>query len=136
METIEHHYPLDTGYLTYMTKGYTRTCSFCAVPKLEPIYKEKISIKEQIARIKREHGERKDLILMDNNVLGSPRFPEIIDEIIDLGFHKGAKYVEPNRLERLTDYLLTSIGFVGYPITSFSIIEISQPSYGKDSKST
>ncbi|MBX2999451.1 MAG: radical SAM protein [Caldilineaceae bacterium] len=106
LETIDHHYPLDTGYLTYMTKGCTRTCSFCAVPKLEPIYKEKISIEEQIARIKKEHGERKDLILMDNNVLGSPRFPEIIEEIMNLGFVRGAKYIEPNRFEILTNYLV------------------------------
>ncbi len=106
LETIDHHYPLDTGYLTYMTKGCTRTCSFCAVPKLEPIYKEKITIKQQLATIASVHGERKDLILMDNNVLGSPRFPEIIEEILDMGFHKGAKFVEPNRFEILTDYLV------------------------------
>ena len=106
LETIDHHYPLDTGYLTYMTKGCTRTCSFCAVPKLEPIYKEKISIKQQIAKITKEHGERKDLILMDNNVLGSPRFAEIVDEVLELGFHKEAKHVEPNRFEILLGYLL------------------------------
>ncbi|NJN97344.1 MAG: hypothetical protein HC875_26305 [Anaerolineales bacterium] len=106
LETIEHHYPLDTGYLTYMTKGCTRTCSFCAVPKLEPIYKEKISIAGQIKLIAQKHGERKDLILMDNNVLGSPRFPEIIQEILDMGFEKGAKFVEPNYFMILTEYLL------------------------------
>lgn len=106
LETIDHHYPLDTGYLTYMTKGCTRTCSFCAVPKLEPIYKEKISIKDQIRLITERHGERKDLILMDNNVLGSPRFPEIIEEILDMGFGVGAEFVEPNPFEVLTDYLL------------------------------
>lgn len=106
LETIDHHYPLDTGYLTYMTKGCTRTCSFCAVPKLEPIYKEKISIRDQISTISERHGERKDLILMDNNVLGSPRFPEIVDEILEMGYEVGAKYVEPNKFEVLISYLL------------------------------
>lgn len=106
LETIDHHYPLDTGYLTYMTKGCTRTCSFCAVPKLEPNYKEKISIKDQIGLIAKRHGERKDLILMDNNVLGSPRFAEIIEEILDMGFGVGADFVEPNQFEILTNYLL------------------------------
>ena len=106
LETIDHHYPLDTGYLTYMTKGCTRTCSFCAVPKLEPVYKEKISIKDQILAIAEKHGERKDLILMDNNVLGSPKFPEIVQEILDMGFSVGSKYVNPNRLEILIEYLL------------------------------
>ena len=105
LETIEHRYPLDTGYLTYMTRGCTRTCSFCAVPKLEPIYKDKISIFEQLTLIKKEHGERKDLILMDNNVLGSPLFPKIIEEIIEMGFGVGSKFSPPNRFNILLDYL-------------------------------
>ncbi len=105
LETIEHKYPLDTGYLTYMTRGCTRTCSFCAVPKLEPIYKDKISISEQLNLIKKKHGDRKDLILMDNNVLGSPLFPKIIEEIIEMGFGLGARFTPPNKFEILWSYL-------------------------------
>jgi len=105
LETVDYHYPLDTGYLTYMTKGCTRKCQFCAVPKLEPIYKKKISIKEQIKNIAEEYGERKDLILMDNNVLGSPKFAGIIQEILDMGFTKDAKFVDTNRFIILTNYL-------------------------------
>ena len=37
-----------------------------------------------------QHGEKKDLILMDNNVTASPRFSEVVDEIVDLGFPAGA----------------------------------------------
>lgn len=106
LHTIQHHYSLDTGYLTYMTKGCTRTCSFCAVPKLEPNYKEHISIREQIISIAKNHGERKDLILMDNNVLGSPKFPDIVQEILDLGFERGARFISPNQFEVLVNYLL------------------------------
>ncbi|HSW54894.1 MAG TPA: hypothetical protein VLH59_07380 [Ignavibacteriaceae bacterium] len=105
LETIEHKYPLDTGYLTYMTRGCTRTCSFCAVPKLEPIYKDKISISKQLNLIKKKHGDRKDLILMDNNVLGSPLFPKIIEEIIEMGFGLGSKFTPPNKFEILCNYL-------------------------------
>ncbi len=106
LETVDYHYPLDTGYLTYTTKGCPRSCSFCAVPKLEPIYKEQVSIKKQIQTIGKEYGERKDLILMDNNVLGSPRFPQIIQEILDMGFKSGATFVEQNKLEIFVNYLL------------------------------
>lgn len=105
LETIDHKYPLDTGYLTYMTRGCTRTCSFCAVPKLEPIYKDKISISEQLNLIKKRHGDRKDLILMDNNVLGSPLFPKIIEEIIEMGFGLGSRFTPPNKFEILCNYL-------------------------------
>jgi hypothetical protein len=106
LETIDYHYPLDTGYLTYMSKGCTRQCEFCAVPKLEPTYKNRIPIKEQIKNIAKQHGERKDLILMDNNVLGSPRFAEIIQEILAMGFTKNAQFIEPNKFITLTNYLL------------------------------
>lgn len=105
LETIEHQYPLDTGYLTYMTRGCTRTCSFCAVPKLEPIYKDKISISTQLNLIKNKHGDRKDLILMDNNVLGSPLFPQIIEEIVEMGFGLGSRFTPPNKFEILRNYL-------------------------------
>jgi len=108
LETVDYHYPLNTGYLAYMTKGCTRTCKFCAVPKLEPEYRDKISIKDKISFIATKYGERKDLILMDNNVLGSPRFVEIIEEILEMGFTKDAKFVEPNHFLIVTDYLRKS----------------------------
>ena len=41
--------------------------------------------------IEKLYGPKKDLILMDNNVVASPRFKEIIAEIRDLGFVPGAK---------------------------------------------
>jgi hypothetical protein len=44
-----------------------------------------------VREIERRHGSKKDLILMDNNVVASSRFSEIIDEIVDLGFGAGAK---------------------------------------------
>jgi len=91
-----------------MTKGCTRTCSFCAVPKLEPDYKEKVSVKKQIQQISEKYGERKNLILMDNNVLGSPKLAEIVQEILEMGFTKSAKFVEPNRFMLLIGYLLDS----------------------------
>ncbi|MCP4401313.1 MAG: hypothetical protein GY801_28945 [bacterium] len=106
LETIDYSYPLDTGYLTYTTKGCKRGCEFCAVPKLEPAYKDRLPLEKQISKIAGMYGERKDLILMDNNVLCSPKFPEIIREILALGFTKGARYVAPNRFEILTNYLL------------------------------
>ena len=38
------------------------------------------------------YGE-KNLILMDNNVVASPRLSEIIDEVVDLGFGPGATII-------------------------------------------
>jgi hypothetical protein len=41
------------------------------------------------------YGPKKDLMLMDNNVVASARFKEIIAEIRDLGFTPGAKLRRP-----------------------------------------
>jgi hypothetical protein len=105
LDTIEYTYPLNTGYLCYTTKGCPNHCKFCAVPTLEPEYKDRIPLKQQISSISHDYGERKDLILMDNNVLASCEFPRIIEEILELGFTKEAKYVEPNSFEILLSYL-------------------------------
>jgi hypothetical protein len=105
LETVDYKYPLDTGFLAYMTRGCTRSCAFCAVPKLEPIYKDYISIKKQLEIIERKFGDKKDLILMDNNVLGSPLFPQIIEEIKEMGFTNDSSFIEPNHYLVLVEHL-------------------------------
>ena len=82
-----------------MTKGCTRTCSFCSVPKIEPTYREYVPTISKMEYIKQNFGEKRNLLLMDNNVLASPRFPQIIDEIKEMGFYKGAKYIPANDFE-------------------------------------
>jgi len=61
------------------------------VPRIEPFYVEYIPLKEQIRIIKEKYGEKKDLLLLDNNVMASPKVDIIIDEIIEIGFYKGVK---------------------------------------------
>ena len=99
LDEIDYKYPAGDSYLAYMTRGCIRQCSFCAVPKLEPSYKPYISIKENIEYINKNFGAKKDLLLMDNNVLASPEFNKIIEEIKDCGFAKGAYYTTPNEYE-------------------------------------
>jgi hypothetical protein len=99
LDEIDYEYPTGSAYFTFMTKGCTRKCAFCSVPILEPIYKPKIDTIDKFAEIKEMYGEQQHLLLMDNNVLASPNFPEIIAEIKQMGFHKGATFVEPNQLD-------------------------------------
>lgn len=91
LDEIDYKYPASNTYFAYMTRGCVRKCPFCAVPKIEPFYVEYIPLKKQIQMINDKYGERKDLLLLDNNVLASHKFDKIIDEIKDTGFHKGAK---------------------------------------------
>lgn len=99
LDEIEYEYPTQSAYITFMTKGCTRKCAFCAVPKLEPTYKPKIETNDKFQEIKKHFGDQQNLLLMDNNVLASPNFPEIIQEIKDMGFYKGSTFVEPNQLK-------------------------------------
>lgn len=99
LEEIDYVYPTGSAYFTFMTKGCTRSCAFCSVPKLEPTYKEKVPTIDKFERIKEEFGEQQHLLLMDNNVLASPKFDEIVAEIKAMGFVKGATYVEPNQFD-------------------------------------
>jgi len=99
LDEINYKYPTESAYFTFMTKGCTRKCSFCSVPKLEPTYKPKIETIDKFNQVKRQFGEQRNLLLMDNNVLASPFFSEIVREIKDMGFEKGATYVEPNQLD-------------------------------------
>lgn len=99
LEEIEYKYPASDAYFGYMTRGCPRNCPFCAVKTLEPKYKNYISIKEQLKTVDEKFGAKRDLLLMDNNVFASSCFNQIIDEIIECGFAKGAKYKAPNEYD-------------------------------------
>ncbi|MEO5370984.1 MAG: hypothetical protein H7833_13015 [Magnetococcus sp. DMHC-1] len=90
LKQIDYKYPVQDAYFVYATRGCIRTCEFCGVPKLEGGLKHTQSISNIVREIERIHGEKKDLIFMDNNITASPRFKEIIDEVVGLGFGRGA----------------------------------------------
>ena len=84
-------YPVNNAHIGYMTRGCVNKCDFCAVRVLEPKYVKYRPLQEQVKEAERIFGPKKDLMLLDNNVLASPEFDRIIDEIKDMGFYKGAK---------------------------------------------
>jgi len=96
LEDISYTYPVNNSYFGNMTRGCVRKCPFCAVPKLEKHYNPFISVREQIEMTKQQFGEKKNLILLDNNVLASKSFDKIIDEIKKCGFEKNAVYKPEN----------------------------------------
>lgn len=87
---LDCDYSIKDSYIAYATRGCIRECSFCAVPTIEPCFSHYIDIKKQVNYIKQNYGEKKHLLLLDNNVLASKDFDMIIDDIIELGFGKGA----------------------------------------------
>lgn len=91
LDQIPYKYPVHDAYFTYASRGCIRKCSFCGVPKLEGDQRDTESISAVVLGVNELYGPKKDLTLMDNNVVASPRFKEIIAEIRDLGFVPGAK---------------------------------------------
>ena len=90
LKGMQNYYTNNTS-MGYMTKGCINRCSFCAVPKLEPKFVPFISLKNQV------DSTKKDLLLLDNNVLASEEFPRIVEEIKKYGFYKGAMLGKAHR---------------------------------------
>jgi hypothetical protein len=91
LDQIEYRYPVSDAYFAYASRGCIRKCHFCGVPKLEGAQRDARPLTEFVRGVDEMYGPRRDLMLMDNNVVASARFKEIIAEIRDLGFIPGAK---------------------------------------------
>lgn len=114
LEEIDYKYPANNAYFGYMTRGCPRKCTFCAVSRLEPKYKKYIGIKKQLEYVDSRFGAKKDLLLMDNNVFASSCFNQIIDEIKECGFAKGATYKPANEYEIAINNIREGYNLRGY----------------------
>lgn len=91
LDQVSYKYPVHDAYFAYASRGCIRKCSFCGVPKLEGDQRDVQSVTSVVKRITALYGEKKDLVLMDNNIVASENFKRIIAEIRELGFVPGAK---------------------------------------------
>lgn len=107
LKQVRYRYPVRDAYFAYTSRGCIRKCSFCGVPKLEGGQRDTESLTGLVRAVDDLYGPKKDLILMDNNVVASSRFKEIIAEIRDLGFLPGAKLRRPQdrvSIQRRVDF--------------------------------
>lgn len=114
LEETDYHYPASNAYFAYMSRGCINKCPFCAVPILEPIYKDFLPVSHQVQEAAARYGAQKDLLLLDNNVLASNKFDEIIEDIKAAGFAKGATFKKPNLYEIAIKNLKAGINDRGY----------------------
>ena len=101
IDACEWTYLPKDSYFCRATVGCIRHCPFCAVPKLEPTFATCAPLKKQIDAVRRQYGERQHLVVLDNNVLASPKVREIITEVRAAGFEKGARL---NNKQRTVDF--------------------------------
>ena len=106
LDHIDYTYPVNDAYFGYASRGCVRKCSFCGVPKLEGAQRDMPPLTNLVEGVSERHGEKKDLVLMDNNITASARYKEVIAEIRDLGFTPGAKLIrDGNRpVKRRVDF--------------------------------
>jgi hypothetical protein len=64
--------------ILFSSRGCIRNCPFCSVPQIEPEFKAKKSIKHLI------YPGHKQVILWDNNILASPYWKNIFEELEEL----------------------------------------------------
>lgn len=102
---LKKDYKVNNSYIASTTKGCIRKCKFCAVKTLEPNYCPYIDIKDQIKSINNMYGEKRHLMLMDNNILASDKLNKIVEDLVELGFGKGNKSYVNNNSRKLTRYI-------------------------------
>jgi hypothetical protein len=102
----QYQYPVHDAYFAYASRGCVRKCHFCGVPKLEGGQRDAQPITDVVRAIDERYGPKRDLMLMDNNVVASPNYRNIIAEIRDLGFVPGAKLTRPGKppVQRRVDF--------------------------------
>ena len=106
LDHVNYRYPVHDAYFGYASRGCVRKCSFCGVPQLEGAQRDMPPLTNLIKGVNAQHGEKKDLVLMDNNITAAPKYQEVIAEIVDLGFETGATMLRDGkrRVKRRVDF--------------------------------
>lgn len=126
---LNFEYEVQNAYIASTTKGCIRKCKFCAVRTLEPTYCSYIDIKGQIQEVNRLYGEKRNLMLMDNNILASPQLERIVDDLVELGFGRGnTSYKKQSGKYKLkqTRYVDFNQGIDARLLTEKSIAQLSR----------
>lgn len=96
LDDVNYRYPAEDNYFIHTTRGCPRKCEFCAVKDLEPDFFTLNEFKQQVLCVDAIYGKKRNLLVMDNNILFSPDLIKIVEDISSLGFNGKAEYIRPN----------------------------------------
>ena len=100
LDDIEYEYGIENNFFAYTTRGCSRGCSFCAVQQLEPTFHDTNNVISQISSTRDKYGDKRNIMLMDNNVLFSTSLKKICNDLVELGFEKNkSTYIHPNPVD-------------------------------------
>lgn len=95
LKQIEYEYPSGDNYMGYTTRGCPNHCPFCAVPILEPKFIVTNNIVDQIRAVDSKFGPKRNLLLLDNNILNTPDLKSLVDDLCAIGFERNSKFIDP-----------------------------------------
>lgn len=100
---IPSKYRAGDNFFGYTTRGCINRCKFCAVPDLEGELKVTNNIYNQIQTIRETYSDKRNLLLLDNNVLGLPvnELEVIVDDLVRAGFSNTPNYRYPLEMDTL-----------------------------------
>lgn len=93
---VAYEYPMADSYFIYTSRGCPRKCVFCAVKTLEPIFYDCNNIAVQIKNVDSNFGIKKNLLVMDNNILYSKNLYNAIKIINSCGFGTNNNVIKKN----------------------------------------
>lgn len=97
LDDVDYKYPAGDNIFIYTTRGCLRGCKFCAVSKLEPEFQDTNHIVNQIQAIRMKYGDKRNVLIMDNNVLYSRELNKVVQDLNSVGYLSNTdNYVEPN----------------------------------------
>lgn len=97
LDDISYEYGVENNFFAYATRGCPRKCEFCGVKTLEPKFMTTNHLKNQITFVRNRFGDKRNIMMMDNNILCSAQLSQICKDLIELGFEKDrATYVPEN----------------------------------------
>jgi len=96
LDDISYVYPTSDNYFIYTTRGCVRGCDFCAVPILEPEFITTNNIIKQVNQVDEIYGQKRNMLIMDNNTLFTDQLEDIVNDLLTLGFTGKKDYISPN----------------------------------------
>jgi len=99
LDDTSYVYPASNNYFIYTSRGCKNRCKYCAVPILEPDYFTTNNVIKQIKQIDEKYGQKRNILIMDNNTLFSEQLDTIVNDILSLGFNGKKNYISPNPFE-------------------------------------
>jgi hypothetical protein len=91
LDDVSYQYPAGDNIFLYTTRGCPRGCEFCAVSTLEPTFKDTNSLVAQVTAIREKYGDKRNILIMDNNILFSGQLQTVVQDLNALGYIENAR---------------------------------------------